>query len=160
VSKLDFPNTAAVANRYGQEAVRQMKQRLIREGKGGGSLEKSIRYRVYYPEGEVLVKFFMDKSADYVEAGRRAYGDNRRHDPPVVKRWASSPLRKWMISKSIEEKYKYAIAREIGRRGIQPFKFRYVTSTLFKQYEKQYETAMAKDLELQLQKFINETFKR
>lgn len=160
MAKSDFPNTFEVATRYGQQAVRQMKNRLRQVEKDGGELDKSIRFRIVYPEGVIQVKFLMSKTADYVEQGRKAYGDDRTHDPPVVKRWGTSKLRTWMERKGIPERAKYAVARGIGRYGIEPFKFVYITNTLWRQYTKQYEVAIKKDLELQLQRFINKEFKK
>ena len=157
--KSDFPNTYEVANRYGQMAVNQMKARLRAADKHGGELEQSIKYRIVYTDSGVEVQFRMSKTADYVEQGRKAYGDNKTHDPPVVKRWGNSLLKKWMARKGIDESRKYAIARGIGRYGIEPYKFRYITNTLWRQYQNQYEKAIAKDFELQLQKIINEEFK-
>lgn len=155
-SKKDFPHTTEVANRYGTEAVKQMKRRLKEEDKDGGELEKSIRFKLVYTEQGIEVKFFMSKTADYVEQGRKAYGDDRSHDPPVVKGWGRSNLKAWMARKGMDEDYKYALARSIGRHGISPFKFRFVTITLWNQYQQRYKTALAKDYELQLQRFVKE----
>lgn len=156
MSKKNFPYTTEVANRYGSQAVKQMKMRLKAGAKDGGELEKSIKYRVVYPEDKgVDVIFIMSKTADYVEAGRKAYGDDKSHDPPVVKNWSRSPLKKWMRRKGIKEKYKFGVARNIGKYGIEKFPFRFVTNTLFKQFTRQYERALAKDFELQLQREVD-----
>lgn len=160
MAKSDFPNTYEVSVRYAQQAVAQMKARLKRYKKDGGELEESIRFRIIYTDQGIEVKFIMSKTADWVEQGRKAYGEDKTHDPPVVKRWSSSKLKVWMARKGIPEKAKYAIAREIGREGIEPVKFRYVTNTLWNQYQKQYEVALKKDYELQLQKIINKEFRK
>ena len=160
MAKSDFPNTYEVANRYGQMAVNQMKARLRAGDKHGGELEQSIKYRIVYTDGGIEVKFLMSKTADYVEQGRKAYGDDGTHDPPVVKRWQSSKLKLWMSRKGIDEDKKYAISRSIGRHGIEPFKFRFITNTLWRNYQSAYEKALAKDFELQLQKIINQEFKK
>lgn len=160
MAKSDWPNTYVVANRYGQQAVTQMKNRLRSSDKDGGELEQSIKYKIVYTDNGIEVQFRMSKTADYVEQGRKAYGDDRTHDPPVVKRWQSSKLKLWMSRKGIDEDKKYAISRSIGRYGIEPFKFRFITNTLWRNYQSAYEKALAKDFEVQLQKIINEEFKK
>lgn len=160
MSKRDFPNTYIEASRYGDMAVKQMKSRLRQADKDGGELDESIRYRIRYTENGIEVKFLMSKTADYVEQGRKARGNDKTHDPPVVKRWSTSNLKKWMNRKGINEKNKYAIARKIGRDGIEPYKFRFVTNTLWRQYEKRYEAALKKDYEMQLQKLFKQELRK
>lgn len=160
MAKADFPNTYQVANRYGDQGVKQMKARLIREGKGGGELEKSIRYKLSYTKEGIEVKFLMSKSADRVENGRKPYGDDKTHDPPVVKNWSRSSLKAWLRRRRIPEDKKFAVARAIGRYGIEPVKFRFVTVTLWKQYRRDYEKALAKDYELHLQEFVKQELKK
>jgi len=135
-------------NSFGKQVVNQAKENLASADKGG-ALEKSISFFVTAQKGLVTIKFKMDSYGKFVDKGvsgtekERSFKDykgktlkspfgykkSKGHSQPPTK-----ALDKWIVKKGIaprdkEGKFmsrksiKFAIARSIGKKGIQGISF-------------------------------------
>lgn len=99
--------------RWGEEKVREMRERLAAAGKGGGNLSKSIKLnKVIKKNNSYIFKYTMLKYGIFVDKGRR-----KGKMPPL------KAIKEWCSSKGIDKKYAFPIAKEIGRTGIYGINF-------------------------------------
>tara|TARA_R110000751_G_scaffold286234_1_gene390636 strand:+ start:75 stop:647 length:573 start_codon:yes stop_codon:yes gene_type:complete len=126
-------NLQRYLNSFGEEVVGQARKNLRTAGKGGGKLDKSIKYKVL-PDGDgFTVQFFMADYGTFVDKGVKGAGgtiENGKYEGT----WGG---RRWFINyegKRQDSPYKYGtgtgakggLSRGIGsfikKKGIQPRK--------------------------------------
>jgi len=136
-------------NSFGKQVVNRAKGNLQKSKGGGTNLEKSLSFKVITDADGFSVQFFMDSYGKYVDKGvsgtevTRSFKDYKGktlkspfgyrkakgHSQPPTK-----ALDKWIVKKGIaprdkEGKFmsrksiKFAIARSIGKKGIQGISF-------------------------------------
>lgn len=99
--------------KWGEEQVILMKERLSHAGKGGGDLSRSIKLdKVSNKNGKYTFKYTMLKYGIFVDKGRK-----KGKMPPI------NSIKKWCERKGINKRYAFPIAREIGRTGIYGINF-------------------------------------
>ena len=142
-------NIERYLNSFGKQVVKRAKSNLKAGGKGGGNLEKSIKFEVVEDESGVAVQFFMSSYGQFVDKGvsgtqtKRTFKDykgnviktpysyknSKGHSQPP-----SRALDKWVVRKGIaprdasgkfmsRKSITFLIARSIGRKGIQGISF-------------------------------------
>ena len=145
---MNIPTLERYLKSFGSQVVKQAKGNLSAAGKGG-ALENSIDFFVIRKGGTVTVRFKMAAYGKYVDKGvsgtevKRSYLDKngktlkspfgyrkaKGHSQPPTK-----ALDKWIVKKGIaprDEKgrfmsrksIKFAIAKSIGKKGIQGISF-------------------------------------
>lgn len=99
--------------KWGEEQVNLMKERLAHAGKGGGDLSKSIKLdKISNKKGNYTFKYTMLRYGIFVDKGRKP-----GKMPPI------KSIKKWCDKKGIDKKYAFPIAKEIGRTGIYGINF-------------------------------------
>jgi hypothetical protein len=71
---VDFTNLKNQLDSFGKEVVRRAKKNLSAAGKGGGNLEKSIKFEVVEDGDGYSVKFFMADYGTFVDKGVKGAG--------------------------------------------------------------------------------------
>ena len=71
---VDFTNLKNQLDSFGKEVVRRAKKNLSSAGKGGGNLEKSIKFEVVEDGDGYSVKFFMADYGTFVDKGVKGAG--------------------------------------------------------------------------------------
>jgi hypothetical protein len=117
-------------NSFGKEVVKRSKENLISAGKGGGKLEKSIRFRVTSDADGFVIRFSMLPYGKFVDKGVKGAGGKiksgkhegsyggRRHYITWKGKRKDSPY-KFGSGKSSGSIYK-GIGSFIKKKGLQP----------------------------------------
>lgn len=149
MTESDLIETRKVLESYGDETLNTMRNILISNKKlASGDLIESLSYQIVY-DGEMLdIEFSMVDYGIYVDKGRKP-----GKFPPIAS------IRNWAAQKGIDQKFVFPIARKIANFGIAPTPF-YESSILSGKDKllRDLEVAMTKDINLWLQKQINNNF--
>ena len=149
MTETDLIETRRVLESYGDETLNTMRNVLISNKKvNSGDLLDSLSYQIIY-DGETLdIEFSMIDYGIYVDKGRKP-----GKLPPI------DSIRNWAAQKGINQRFVFPIARKIAEFGIAPTPF-YESSILSGKDKllRDLEVAMTKDINVWLQKQINNNF--
>lgn len=146
---MEFTNLEQTMDMIGDLVRSQYKARLKQGGHiSTGKLYNSIDYRLVITENGIKLYFIALDYYIFIENGRKS-----GKMPPI------STIKKWMTSKGLNDNKKaYAIARNIGKKGIKPSPYlREIKSTLPSFYD-DIQTAIEKDITIEMEK-IKQNFK-
>lgn len=143
----EYVNLIQTLNRIGTDVRVKYKQQLKSHNKiASGKLYNSIDYKLVITETNIRLYFLAQDYWIYVENGRKA-----GKMPPI------SAIKGWMVKKGIADinGASYKISRSIGKNGIRPSPYlRNIKETLVNDYTDDIMAAFNKDVELQLNKII------
>ena len=158
-----FKQTEKFLKTYGKDVEKEIKTRLKGNGKfASGKLYKSVRFDVKEEKKEFILSFYMEEYGKYVDKGVEGAENKRagkggksiykfRDKMPPEK-----PFRNWLRKKGIDKSASFAIRRSIYLFRITPTNFFTIPTTRRKkQFERDLDKAMAKDVNKIIQDEIN-----
>lgn len=152
-----FAETDAFIRKYGQSVEKEIKTRLMNNGKvATGKLFKSIRHDVKETKEEFILSFYMDEYGYYVDKGSKPSKYADMDGKGTGKSEFIKSLMKWCQAKGLPKGLAFPIRRSIWKYGIAPTNFFTIPTTRRqKQFDEGVEKNMAKDIDNMIQKEID-----
>jgi hypothetical protein len=158
----EFKNTEEYINRYGTEVVAEIRTRLRGHGKIASSeLYDSIDYEVKENTRRFILTFKMSRHGQFVDKGTKPSKYANKEGGGSGKSAFITALQKWCEIKGLPKNAAFPIRRNIWKFGLPPTNFFTIPTTRRrKQFEKNVEKNMAKDIENIIKKDVNKFSKR